>query len=212
MLGVDPERLPGAAPVGAGLRDDDRVRRRGPGRRASPATSRRRCSARPATRRDREEHLRNRQLRPPPHRWRGSRRRSSGLLDHGRLRDRRGRGLRARGLDLRHRRRGAVAARRARDHRGRRPRRRPSRPRSRATTASTSSRRSPGLGSPHWDPYARGTIVGLTRGSGRAHLARAALEATAYQTVDAVRRAGGGGRGAPRRARRPTAAPWRTGG
>ena len=44
-----------------------------------------------------------------------------------------------------------------------------------------------GLGSPHWDPYARGTIVGLTRGSTRAHLARAALEAIAYQTVDAVR-------------------------
>src|SRR6266511_1261257 len=44
-----------------------------------------------------------------------------------------------------------------------------------------------GLGSPHWDPYARGTIVGLTRGTGRAHLARAALEAIAYQTVDAVR-------------------------
>ena len=44
-----------------------------------------------------------------------------------------------------------------------------------------------GLGSPHWDPYARGTIVGLTRGTGRAHLARAALEAMAYQTVDAVR-------------------------
>jgi glycerol kinase len=44
-----------------------------------------------------------------------------------------------------------------------------------------------GLGSPWWDPYARGTIVGLTRGSGRAHLARAALEAIAYQTVDAVR-------------------------
>jgi glycerol kinase len=44
-----------------------------------------------------------------------------------------------------------------------------------------------GLGSPHWDPYARGTIVGLTRGSGRAHLVRAALEAIAYQTVDAVR-------------------------
>ena len=43
-----------------------------------------------------------------------------------------------------------------------------------------------GLGSPHWDPYARGTIVGLTRGTGRAHLARAALEAIAYQTVDAV--------------------------
>src|SRR5919202_278219 len=44
-----------------------------------------------------------------------------------------------------------------------------------------------GLGSPHWDPYARGTIVGLTRGAGREHLARAALEAMAYQAVDAVR-------------------------
>jgi glycerol kinase len=44
-----------------------------------------------------------------------------------------------------------------------------------------------GLGSPHWDPYARGTIVGLTRGSGVAHLARATLEAMAYQTLDAVR-------------------------
>jgi glycerol kinase len=44
-----------------------------------------------------------------------------------------------------------------------------------------------GLGSPHWDPYARGTIVGLTRGSGREHIARAALEAIAYQSVDAVR-------------------------
>jgi glycerol kinase len=44
-----------------------------------------------------------------------------------------------------------------------------------------------GLGSPHWDPYARGTIVGLTRGSTRAHLARAALEAMAYQAVDAIR-------------------------
>jgi glycerol kinase len=43
-----------------------------------------------------------------------------------------------------------------------------------------------GLGSPHWDPYARGTITGLTRGNGRAHLARAALEAMAYQTLDAV--------------------------
>jgi glycerol kinase len=44
-----------------------------------------------------------------------------------------------------------------------------------------------GLGSPHWDPYARGTIVGLTPGAGREHLARATLEAIAYQTVDAVR-------------------------
>ena len=44
-----------------------------------------------------------------------------------------------------------------------------------------------GLGSPHWDPYARGTLTGLTRGTTKAHLARAALEAMAYQTVDAVR-------------------------
>jgi glycerol kinase len=44
-----------------------------------------------------------------------------------------------------------------------------------------------GLGSPYWDPYARGTIVGLTRGSGKAHLARAALESIAYQAADAVR-------------------------
>ena len=44
-----------------------------------------------------------------------------------------------------------------------------------------------GLGSPYWDPYARGTIVGLTRGSGRAEMARATLEAIAYQSVDAVR-------------------------
>jgi len=44
-----------------------------------------------------------------------------------------------------------------------------------------------GLGSPYWDPDARGTITGLTRGSTRAHVARAALEAIAYQTDDAVR-------------------------
>jgi glycerol kinase len=44
-----------------------------------------------------------------------------------------------------------------------------------------------GLGSPHWDPYARGTLIGLTRGTGREHLVRAALEAIAYQTLDAVR-------------------------
>jgi glycerol kinase len=47
-----------------------------------------------------------------------------------------------------------------------------------------------GLGSPHWDPHARGTIVGLTRGTGRAHLARATLEAIAYQSVDALRAMG----------------------
>ncbi|CAB4573462.1 MAG: glycerol kinase GlpK [Actinobacteria bacterium] len=43
-----------------------------------------------------------------------------------------------------------------------------------------------GLGSPYWDPYARGTIVGITRGTTRAHLARATVEAMAYQTRDVV--------------------------
>lgn len=43
-----------------------------------------------------------------------------------------------------------------------------------------------GLGAPYWDPYARGTIVGLTRGTNSAHLARATLEAIAYQTRDAI--------------------------
>ena len=44
-----------------------------------------------------------------------------------------------------------------------------------------------GLGAPHWDQYARGTIAGLTRGSTREHIARAALESIAYQTSDVLR-------------------------
>jgi glycerol kinase len=51
-----------------------------------------------------------------------------------------------------------------------------------------------GLGAPHWDAYARGTITGITRGANRAHLVRAALEAIAYQTrgvVDAMARDSG---------------------
>jgi len=43
-----------------------------------------------------------------------------------------------------------------------------------------------GLGAPHWDPHARGAIVGLTRGSSRAHIARAALESIAYQCADVL--------------------------
>jgi glycerol kinase len=43
-----------------------------------------------------------------------------------------------------------------------------------------------GLGAPHWDPFARGTIVGLTRGTTAGHLARAALEAIAFQTMDVL--------------------------
>ena len=43
-----------------------------------------------------------------------------------------------------------------------------------------------GLGAPHWDMYARGTIVGLTRGAGRAHIVRATLESIAYQSQDVL--------------------------
>ena len=43
-----------------------------------------------------------------------------------------------------------------------------------------------GLGSPWWDPFARGTIVGITRGTSKGHLARAVVEAMAYQTRDVV--------------------------
>jgi glycerol kinase len=43
-----------------------------------------------------------------------------------------------------------------------------------------------GLGAPHWDPYARGTILGITRGTTAAHVARAAVESMAYQTCDLV--------------------------
>ena len=53
-----------------------------------------------------------------------------------------------------------------------------------------------GLGSPHWDPYARGTIVGITRGTTGAHLARAVVESLAYQTrdvLDAMTAAAGSG-------------------
>jgi glycerol kinase len=41
-----------------------------------------------------------------------------------------------------------------------------------------------GLGAPHWDPYARGTLVGMTRGTNRGHIARAAVEAIAYQSAE----------------------------
>lgn len=44
-----------------------------------------------------------------------------------------------------------------------------------------------GLGAPHWNPYARGTIFGLTRGSSKAHIARAALDSIAYQTYDVLK-------------------------
>ena len=44
-----------------------------------------------------------------------------------------------------------------------------------------------GLGAPHWDPHARGTITGITRGTTKAHIARAALEAIAFQSADLLK-------------------------
>jgi glycerol kinase len=58
-----------------------------------------------------------------------------------------------------------------------------------------------GMGAPHWEPNARGTIVGLTRGTTRSHFARAALEAMAYGTRDVVDTMSIHGLGAPNRLR-----------
>ena len=71
-----------------------------------------------------------------------------------------------------------------------------------------------GMGAPHWDPHARGAIVGITRGTTRAHLARATLEAIAFEVRDVVdvmvvrgRAVGAGAVGRRRRERqRPAAA------
>ena len=157
------------APVDRRVRHDARRTRCRPRRcrwPASPATSRRRSTARPASSPGLAKNtygtglLRAAQRRraaaasPPP-----------GLLTTVAWGIGEPHRLRARGGDLRHRRRGAVAARRAGHHRaGRaRPRRSP-----RRWTRNDGVYFVPaltGLGSPHWDPYARGTIVGLTRGT-----------------------------------------------
>jgi len=50
-----------------------------------------------------------------------------------------------------------------------------------------------GLGAPHWDPYARGLLIGIERGTSRAHIARATLESIAYQTRDLVETMRGAG-------------------
>jgi glycerol kinase len=51
-----------------------------------------------------------------------------------------------------------------------------------------------GLGTPHWDPDARGLLIGLTRGTTRAHVARAALESIAYQSLDLIEAFAAGGK------------------
>jgi len=58
-----------------------------------------------------------------------------------------------------------------------------------------------GLGAPHWEPSARGTILGLTRGTTRAHIVRAALESMAYGTRDVVDTMSTHGLGRPNRLR-----------
>ena len=94
--------------------------------------------------------------------------------------------LRARRQRL-HRRRGrAVAARRTRHHQS--P---PPKSRSLAATVPDSGGvylvpAFAGLGAPHWDQYARGTITGLTRGTTAGHIARAALEGIAFQVADVL--------------------------
>ena len=94
--------------------------------------------------------------------------------------------LRARGQHLRRRRGRAVAARRAARDPAAPPRARRWRATSPRPRASISCPAFTGLGAPHWDPDARGAILGLTRDSGVAHIVRAALEAVAYQTADLV--------------------------
>ncbi len=132
-----------------------------------------------------QEHLRHRLLRADECR-RPAACLASSTAEHGGDTPRRRQPLCARRRRVHGRRDRAMAARRSRHHRKVRP----------------TSRRSPhrcadtgdvylvpafaGLGAPQWDAAARGTIVGLTRGSNRAHLARAALESIAFQTADLI--------------------------
>ena len=113
-----------------------------------------------------------------------------GPARHRRLRRRRRAGLRARGQRVHRRRRDPVAARRARRHRhrGRDARRWRARPIPGGVHFVPAF---VGLGTPHWEPEARGTITGLTRGTTRAHLVRAALESMAFGTRRPARGDGG---------------------
>ena len=174
-----------AAAFGRGLRHHLGVRRRGPGRRdrGRPAGGALRPGLRAA--RDGEEHLRDGQLRAPERGWRGPPAERGPADDGGwGIADEVTYALEAAvfvtGAAVQWLRDGlGLVAEAAETER---------------MAASLQSNDDvyfvpalTGLGSPHWDAYARGTIVGLTRGTTRAHLARAALEGIAYQTVDAVR-------------------------
>ena len=105
--------------------------------------------------------------------------------DHGGMANRREHGLRAGRERLRRRRRRAVAARRPGRHRllgGGRAAGRLGAGCWRVYLVPAFA----GLGAPHWDQYARGLIVGMTRGTTKAHLARAALEGIAFQVADVL--------------------------
>ena len=154
--------------------------------RASPETSRRRCSARRASIRARQEYVRDRLVPAPECRLHGARA-GRGGADYGWLEDRKGR--------LTYAVEAAIfvtgaAVQWLRDGLGIIDAAGETEQLARSLDGNDGVYFVPaltGLGSPQWDPYARGTIVGLTRGSGRAHLARAALESIAYQSVDAAR-------------------------
>ena len=134
-----------------------------------------------------EEHLRHRQLRAherratrAPSRSRACSPPSAGRSPTARTR------LRARGRHLRHRRRRAVAARRPRHHRARPTRSPRSPPPCPTPRAASSCPPSPGSAARGGTRTPAGTIVGITRGTGRGHLARAVLESISLQTRDVV--------------------------
>ena len=103
---------------------------------------------------------------------------------HRRLEDRRTDRLRARRQRLHRRRRRPMAARRPRHHQIRPPTSKRSPPRVPDSGGVYLVPAFAGLGAPHWDQYARGTITGITRGTTAAHFARAALEGIAFQVAD----------------------------
>ena len=178
------------------IRSSSEVVRPDPGARHAPRRPGRRHPRRPAggdvraglpRGRRGQEHLRHRQLRAAQHRHARRCQSKNGLLTTVcyKIGDAAA-DLRARGLDRGHRLAGAVAARQPRDDLARRPRSR--------TLAKTVDDNGgayfvpafSGLFAPYWRADARGAIVGLTRYVNKGHLARAVLEATAFQTREVI--------------------------
>ena len=148
------------------------------------ATSRRRCSVSAALRPAMRKHLRHGLLSAHEHRRDGDGKRARACY-HDRGRPRRARAVCARGLNFCRRRGHPVAARRAAVHPGS-----PGRGIFCVKVPDTGGvylvPAFTGLGAPHWDMYARGTMVGLTRGTKPEHIIRAAQESIAYQSYDLV--------------------------